>query len=126
VLPEIPIFGTSPLIVVASEDDAALEAERNEATYYLVQIAEELREKGFRARIRVETGDPAHAIVQVANELDVDVIIMSSHGRTGIGRWLFGSVMSQVLNMTVRPVLVVPCREGRQQFEHETSEAHYG
>jgi nucleotide-binding universal stress UspA family protein len=126
VLPEVPIFGTSPLVVIASEDDPTLESERDDAKYYLAQIADELRKKGFKPQIRVGIGDPAHAIVQAANELNVDVIIMSSHGRTGIGRWLFGSVTSQVLNMTTRPVLVIPCREVQQQFEHESSEVNIG
>jgi nucleotide-binding universal stress UspA family protein len=112
--------------MIASDDHATLESERDEAKYYLAQIANSLRQKGFQPRIRVEIGDPAHTIVQVANELDVDMIAMSSHGRTGIGRWLFGSVTSQVLNMTLRPVLVVPCREGQQEFEYESSEVNYG
>jgi nucleotide-binding universal stress UspA family protein len=64
-----------------------------------------------RVRTRVFVGEglaPAEAIVQAAHRLSPDVVVMSSHGRTGLPRALRGSVAEQVLRRSPRPVLVVP------------------
>jgi nucleotide-binding universal stress UspA family protein len=123
--PEIPIYGISPMVVVEA-DIPTLESIRGAAKHYLEPIAESLRQQGYRPYIRVEVGDAAQNIVQVAEELDVDLIVMSTHGHTGIGRWLFGSVTSRVLSEAKCPVLVVPNRETQQQFEREAPEVFYG
>jgi nucleotide-binding universal stress UspA family protein len=57
---------------------------------------------------RVCRGEPADALVELAELIDADAIVMTSHGRTGISRWLFGSVAESVLRRSLRPVLVVP------------------
>ena len=57
----------------------------------------------FDARI----GDPGSEIVQFANEIDADFIIMPSHGRTGITRLLLGSVAERVLRLSECPVIVL-------------------
>ena len=56
----------------------------------------------------VQFGDPASVIVDTAGQLHVDAIVMSTHGRSGISRWIFGSVTNKVLGMAECPVLVVP------------------
>jgi nucleotide-binding universal stress UspA family protein len=55
----------------------------------------------------VEVGDAADAICRVADRLRVDVIVVGSHGRTGIGRLLLGSVSEHVVRHAPCPVLVV-------------------
>lgn len=80
---------------------------------------------GFPSTIRVEVGEPAHTILQVASELDVDLIIMSTHGRSGVSRWLFGSVTGRVLSMAPRPVLIVPSHQQQQKFEREIAELNF-
>jgi nucleotide-binding universal stress UspA family protein len=57
---------------------------------------------------RVCRGEPADALIELADLIDADAIVMSSHGRAGISRWLFGSVAEAVLRRSGRPVLVVP------------------
>jgi len=59
-------------------------------------------------------GDPAAEIVRVAEERDVDLIVISSHGRTGLGRIIFGSTAEAVVRRARCPVLVVkpPLEEG--------------
>jgi nucleotide-binding universal stress UspA family protein len=52
-------------------------------------------------------GDAAAEIVRVANEREVDLIVISSHGRTGLGRILFGSTAEAVVRHASCPVLVV-------------------
>jgi nucleotide-binding universal stress UspA family protein len=55
----------------------------------------------------LEEGDPATAILQVAQERGCDLIVMGSHGRTGLGRLLMGSVAEQVVRKASCPVLTV-------------------
>ena len=56
---------------------------------------------------RFVQGFPAEGILKVAKEEDVDLIVMSSHGRTGFGRLLMGSVAEEVMRGAKCPVLVV-------------------
>ena len=52
-------------------------------------------------------GDPAAEIVRVAAEREVDLIVVSSHGRTGLGRIIFGSTAEAIVRHAACPVLVV-------------------
>jgi len=56
---------------------------------------------------RMVEGDPASEILRVAGETRCDVIIMGTHGRTGLGRLLMGSVAEQVVRRAACPVLTV-------------------
>ena len=60
---------------------------------------------------QVAAGDPAEAIVRTAAELDVDLIVMATHGRTGLPHILLGSVAEKVLRHAPCPVLTVKQRE---------------
>jgi nucleotide-binding universal stress UspA family protein len=59
----------------------------------------------------VEVGDAADVICRVADRLRVDVVIVGSHGRTGLGRLLLGSVSEHVVRHAPCPVLVVRARQ---------------
>ena len=75
---------------------------------YLASIERRLLANGFQVDCVVESGDPATVINDVANTYNVDSIIMTTHGRTGFNRWLFGSVTQKVISHMLRPVMVVP------------------
>src|SRR5205807_909314 len=62
---------------------------------------------GMRVEHRLEEGDAAAEIVRVAQEIHCDLIVMGTHGRTGIGRLLLGSVAEQVLRRAPCAVLTV-------------------
>ncbi|MCS7166712.1 MAG: universal stress protein [Gemmatales bacterium] len=64
-------------------------------------------EAGLAVEKRLETGDPVEMILRVAGELPADLIVMGSHGRTGLARLLMGSVAEQVVRKAPCPVLVV-------------------
>ena len=66
-----------------------------------------------RVEKRIEVGDVARTICRVAEELDVDVIVVGSHGRTGLERLFLGSVSEHVVRHAPCPVLVV--REAHHQ-----------
>ena len=63
------------------------------------------RTKGIQAESRLVEADPATAIVQTATELRADLIVIGTHGRTGLSRLLMGSVAEQVIRNATCPVL---------------------
>ena len=80
-----------------------------ECREYLAGVAERLAADGIRdLRIRIWEGDPTGAILRAARRHRVDLIVMTTHGRGGLNRLIFGSVTEGVLRRTRTPVLVVP------------------
>lgn len=55
-------------------------------------------------------GDPASEIVRLASELQADAIIMSTHGRTGLKKWMLGSVAQRVTEQACCPVCLLPAQ----------------
>lgn len=85
---------------------------QHQSEAYLSRIAEGLNALGVQTRILVRYGQPATQIVEEAEKDDDTLITMSTRGRTGIGRWVMGSVTDRVLHTTLTPMLVVhPDRE---------------
>jgi len=80
---------------------------RAEAEEYLVPFATELRANGVRATTEVRCGEPVAEILATAREGKADLIIMTTHGRTGFGRLLFGSVAEAVLRQSDVPVFLM-------------------
>ncbi len=79
------------------------------ATKYLEGIALSLEQKGLHVHKEIKRdGHPATAILGYAKENGIQLIAMSTHGRTGLNRLIYGSVTERVLRGTGIPVLVVP------------------
>jgi len=78
------------------------------ATEYLQNVSGRLSSEGFRVRSRVVEGFPANQILSVAKRDKATLIAMSTHGRTGLSRWVFGSVTEKVLRASPIPVLAIP------------------
>lgn len=85
----------------------------DEAIAYVKGIQDELASQSIRTHFQVvESDDTAAEIVGFLHESTVDAIVMSTHGRGGLGRWLFGSVANRVLqSATVPVVLIRPSKE---------------
>jgi len=66
---------------------------------------------GVKIKTLLRVGHPAQEIVKAAEELDVDLILLSTHGRTGLGRVFFGSVAEHITRYARCPVLTVRERE---------------
>ncbi|APV44035.1 Nucleotide-binding universal stress protein, UspA family [Dehalogenimonas formicexedens] len=81
---------------------------REEAQGYLDKIAGDLANQGIKAEIVLGKGKASDAIIQYATTHAVDLIIMATHGRSGISRWAFGSVAEKVLRQSPVPVLLGP------------------
>lgn len=69
--------------------------------------ANELREKGIHTRVLVRNGHPAVEILDAADELDVNLLAIATHGRSGVDRMLMGSVAEKVLRRAPCPVFTV-------------------
>ncbi|MEW6278156.1 MAG: universal stress protein [Candidatus Eremiobacterota bacterium] len=68
---------------------------------------------------RHATGSPREALVRLAAEEGADLVVMASHGRSGLKRWLLGSVAEAVLRESPCPVLLVrPSRRSEDGFRH--------
>ena len=87
---------------------------------YVNRIADTLRkEHQLRINIEVKIGKPADVITEIAENEFVDAIVISTHGRTGVERFIFGSVTQKVLNAMPCPVLVVPGKETVKSAEKQ-------
>jgi len=82
-----------------------------DAQGYLEPLVASLKAKGVRAGARVRIGDPATEIVAAAKEVSADLIAMTTHGRSGLGRLLFGSVTEAVLRGSPIPVFLMRMTE---------------
>jgi nucleotide-binding universal stress UspA family protein len=104
VIPFMPIYGAPELVTPLIVD----EKHRDSAERYLSNLAEGLRAKGFRASSTVRTGQQvATEIIDFAKANGVDLIVMNTHGRSGISRWFLGSVTLKVLTRAETPILLV-------------------
>lgn len=77
------------------------------ATAYLRETAAKLGAQGVQAETLVLRGDPSRQLLQTAASENVDLIVMATHGRTGIRRFLLGSVTDRVMRDAGRPVLLI-------------------
>ena len=74
---------------------------------YLNKTGEGLRSRGVMVKKRVGVGKAAEEIIKAAGEINADLIAMSTHGRSGLSRWAFGSVTDRVVRGANVPVVVV-------------------
>ena len=78
---------------------------------YLDNIDGRLRARGLDVKVRIVSGDPAARIIEVAREERADLIAMSTHGRSGIARWVLGSVADKILHESKIPMWLVRPRQ---------------
>jgi nucleotide-binding universal stress UspA family protein len=78
-----------------------------QAQRYLGRIAKAMKAKGIKVGTEVLLGNPAEEIVIYATHPGCDLIVMSSHGRSGLSRWTHGSVADRVFRGSPVPVLMV-------------------
>ena len=94
-----PVFASEGMVPPAPEEIRA------EAEEQLRQLP--VPQDDVRVERRLELGDAAGEILRVAAEVDASLIVMGTHGRTGLGRLLMGSVAEQVVRRAACPVLTV-------------------
>lgn len=74
-------------------------------------LQQQLKQEGFSVRSVVRGGSPAEALLDEARLQDAKLIVMSTHGRGGLGRFLLGSVADKVMRHAEMPVMLVRARE---------------
>ena len=108
VVPFMPIYGSPELVTPLIVDEKHKEA----AEKYLANLAEELKKKGLRVTATVRTGqEVAVEIIDFAKESGADLIVMCTHGRSGITRWMLGSVALKLLTRGETPILLIRSKE---------------
>lgn len=104
-----------PLIVMsdygASSYETIISLEKNAATQYLATTQIELQKQHLPVRINILEGHAADAIIELACQERVGLIVMSTHGRSGLSRWVHGSVATKVLQQAPCPVFLVRVKE---------------
>jgi nucleotide-binding universal stress UspA family protein len=90
-----------------------VDQERRRSAEYLLELAERAGREGIGVQERIVTGEASREIVSEARRSHADLIAMSSHGRSGIREWAFGSIAERVLRTTNVPVLVFRGNVGR-------------
>jgi nucleotide-binding universal stress UspA family protein len=80
-----------------------------EAEEYLRKIEERLKAKGFKVDSHVRYGNDADEILDHAAQKDIDFIAMTTHGRSGVKRFLLGSVAEKILRHSPKPIFLVRC-----------------
>lgn len=89
-----------------------LEQATREARAYLMPLQGMFREKGIEAHLAVTYGRPVDAILKTAAGDSVDLIVIASHGQSGLSRVFHGSVAAGLLQRANRPLLLIPSRDG--------------
>ena len=104
VVPFMPIYGSPELVTPLIVD----EKQKESAEKYLANLSEELRKRGFKVTTMVRTGHQvAVEVIDFAKESGADLIAMCTHGRSGITRWVLGSVAHKVLIRAETPILLI-------------------
>ncbi len=73
----------------------------------LIPDEHKLEAQGFTVATEVAFGDPAKEIIDYVKQHDIDIVAMTTHGRTGVGRLLMGSVAEKVLHSVTIPVMLL-------------------
>ena len=100
-------------IVVADAMMSAKDVERitasmvSEAEIYLKSLGQGSKYGGAEVESQVKMGNVAETLVDYATENGVDLIVVATHGRSGVSRWVWGSVADRILRASCVPVLMV-------------------
>ena len=107
-----PIYTTADFLTVEAAERERIELELNE---YLELVAQRLQPVASHVSKVVRFGQPAEEILGYAEKVAADLIAMCTHGRSGLSRWVYGSVADKVLRGARCPVLLVRVQPPEQE-----------
>jgi nucleotide-binding universal stress UspA family protein len=87
--------------------DEQVDRRRARALEYLDRVRHRIGGHVTRTRVAVEMGAPADVILDYVRANDIDLVVMATHGRSGVKRWVLGSIADKVLRGASGPVLLV-------------------
>ncbi len=102
-----PFYMTADFLAMETAERKRIERELGE---YLEGVAKRLQSGALKIHTVVRFGQPAEEILQYAEEIGADLIALCTHGRSGLSRWVYGSVADKVLRGANCPVLLVRVR----------------
>jgi nucleotide-binding universal stress UspA family protein len=82
-----------------------------DADEYLDKLKRRLAEKKIKTETYTKLGPVVKSILEYADNDDVDLVLIASHGRSGLGRFFFGSVAAGILNRVGQPLMVIRCKD---------------
>ena len=88
---------TADAFAYVTYSDQQMDAMKSSALDYLEKVGNSFREKGIEVKSDVRFGSTADEVINYADEIGADFVAMTTHGRSGIGRWLFGSTTVRVM-----------------------------
>ncbi|WP_408957063.1 universal stress protein [Natrinema sp. 74] len=103
----LAVVEQSESAAIVGQGDAKLESLREHGTEATQKIVTEAFSRDVDAVGAVEVGNPDRTILEYADSHSVDMIVMSTHGRSGVGRFLLGSVTERVIRNGEIPVLAI-------------------
>ncbi len=95
---------------------------KQEAEEYLGKIASQLRTKGLQVKQVITEGSPAEHVIDFANSNEVDLIALSSHGRSGLSGWNVSSVVQKIILRAFKSILLI---RAYANSGIDITEAHY-
>ncbi len=110
-----------PVALVAADPmlyDELMRMGVDEAQAYLKTVVETVDAGPVQVEVQAVSGAPADAIVHYAEEHGVDLIVMSSHGRTGSSRWVYGSVAEKVLHHAPCATVIIRAHVAVAMFQN--------
>lgn len=99
-----PLFLEEP---VTEAEQTIIEKEKERAGKYLTAVAKKLKAEGVEARADVGDGEVANVILNTAKAEDCDLICMTTHGYSGMERFIWGSVADKVAKAANVPLLLI-------------------
>jgi nucleotide-binding universal stress UspA family protein len=123
---EVVLAHVVPSVVVPAEPSAApllvrdvLEMAHRQPHDALERLVGGLVGSGLKVSVRVEQGSPARRILDIAREDAIDLVVVGTHGRTGLGGAVFGSVADRVVRLAPCAVMTVPAARAEALPAHE-------
>jgi nucleotide-binding universal stress UspA family protein len=101
------VYSSGEIVSQVPYTEQEMEPIRRSVKAYLDKVAERLAVRGIKVGTQTKTGAAAEGIIRAEEELEVDLVAMSTHGRSGVSRWVFGSVAARVLQQGTKPLLLV-------------------
>ena len=109
VMPAADVIGPSPAAARIMVEEARKQDKRNvaRAKSYLKRKLKEIESSGVNGAYRIAVGRPAYTIMELCKKEHVDLVVMTTHGKSGLKRAILGSVADEVIRNSKTPVLAI-------------------
>ena len=103
----LKVVSGSDLFLSEEQEKNIQESHEKDAEAYLHRLINRLQYEGVTLKTKVIVGKAAETIVDYATHNELDLIVMATHGRSGLSRWVMGSVAERILRWSCIPILIV-------------------